>query len=119
MDSGMFRGIQEAAVVALNSPDSWYEKLNEEYKKRQVVARRIMDKLGCKYDSEAGGLYVWGRVPSGEAVEWSDRILYEAGVFLTPGFILGSNGAHHLRISICANVPTLEKAYEKISALCK
>ena len=119
MDSGMFRGIQEAAVVALNSPDSWYEKLNEEYKKRQVVARRIMDKLGCKYDSEAGGLYVWGRVPSGEAVEWSDRILYEAGVFLTPGFIFGSNGAHHLRISLCANVPTLEKAYEKISALCK
>ena len=119
MDSGMFRGIQEAAVVALNSPDSWYEKLNEEYKKRQVVARRIMDKLGCKYDSEAGGLYVWGRVPSGEAVEWSDRILYEAGVFLTPGFMFGSNGAHHLRISLCANVPTLEKAYEKISALCK
>ena len=119
MDSGMSRGIQEAAVVALNSPDSWYEKLNEEYKKRQVVARRIMDKLGCKYDSEAGGLYVWGRVPSGEAVEWSDRILYEAGVFLTPGFIFGSNGAHHLRISLCANVPTLEKAYEKISALCK
>ena len=119
MDSGMFRGIQEAAVVALNSPHSWYEKLNEEYKKRQVVARRIMDKLGCKYDSEAGGLYVWGRVPSGEAVEWSDRILYEAGVFLTPGFIFGSNGAHHLRISLCANVPTLEKAYEKISALCK
>ena len=119
MDSGMFRGIQEAAVVALNSPDSWYEKLNEEYKKRQVVARRIMDKLGCKYDSEAGGLYVWGRIPSGESVEWSDRILYEAGVFLTPGFIFGSNGAHHLRISLCANVPTLEKAYEKISALCK
>ena len=114
MDSGMFRGIQEAAVVALNSPDSWYEKLNEEYKKRQVVARRIMDKLGCKYDSEAGGLYVWGRVPSGEAVEWSDRILYEAGVFLTPGFIFGSNGAHHLRISLCANVPTLEKALERI-----
>ena len=119
MDSGMFRGIQEAAVVALNAPDSWYEKLNEEYKKRQVVARRIMDKLGCKYDTEAGGLYVWGRVPSGEAVEWSNRILYEAGVFLTPGFIFGSNGAHHLRISLCANVPTLEKAYEKISALCK
>ena len=119
MDSGMFRGIQEAAVVALNAPDSWYGQLNEEYRKRQVVARRIMDKLGCKYDSEAGGLYVWGRVPSGEAVDWSDRILYEAGVFLTPGFIFGSNGAHHLRISLCANVPTLEKAYEKISALYK
>jgi hypothetical protein len=114
MDSGMFRGIQEAAVVALNADASWYDSLNEEYAKRQAVARRIMDTLGCKYDTEAGGLYVWARVPEGEAKDWSDRILYNAGVFLTPGFIFGSNGAHHLRISLCANVPTLEKALERI-----
>jgi hypothetical protein len=114
MDSGMFRGIQEAAIAALYADESWYRDLNEEYKKRQAVARRIMDTLGCKYDTEAGGLYVWARVPEGEAKDWSDRILYKAGVFLTPGFIFGSNGAHHLRISLCANVPTLEKALERI-----
>jgi hypothetical protein len=114
MDSGMFRGIQEAAIAALKSDASWYDSLNEEYAKRQAVARRIMDTLGCKYDDQAGGLYVWARVPSGEAKDWSDRILYNAGVFLTPGFIFGSNGAHHLRISLCANVPTLEKALERI-----
>jgi hypothetical protein len=78
-----------------------------------------MDVLGCQYDNNAGGLYVWGRVPSGEAVEWSDKFLYEAGVFLTPGFIFGSNGAKYLRISLCANVPTLTKALEKISVVCK
>ena len=114
MDSGMFRGIQEAAVAALYADENWYKELNVEYKKRQAVARRIMDTLGCKYDTEAGGLYVWARVPEGEAKDWSDRILYKAGVFLTPGFIFGSNGAHHLRISLCANVPTLEKALERI-----
>ena len=114
MDSGMFRGIQEAAIAALYADESWYQELNEEYKKRQAVARRIMDTLGCKYDTEAGGLYVWARVPEGEAKDWSDRILYKAGVFLTPGFIFGSNGARHLRISLCANVPTLEKALERI-----
>ena len=114
MDSGMFRGIQEAAIAALKADASWYDSLNEEYARRQAVARRIMDTLGCKYDDQAGGLYVWARVPSGEAKDWSDRILYNAGVFLTPGFIFGSNGAHHLRISLCANVPTLEKALERI-----
>ena len=114
MDSGMFRGIQEAAIAALYADESWYNELNVEYKKRQAVARRIMDTLGCKYDTEAGGLYVWARVPEGEAKDWSDRILYNAGVFLTPGFIFGSNGAHHLRISLCANVPTLEKALQRI-----
>ena len=118
MDSGMFRGIQEAAVAALNAGPEWYEALNAEYRRRREVACKIMDVLGCKYDAAAGGLYVWGRVPSGEAVEWSDKILYDAGVFLTPGFVFGSNGARHLRISLCANVPTLEKALKKIEAVC-
>jgi hypothetical protein len=117
MDSGMFRGIQEAAVEALNAGPEWYEALNAEYRRRREVACRIMDALGCTYDAKAGGLYVWGRVPSGVAEEWSNRILYEAGVFLTPGFIFGSNGAHHLRISLCANVETLNKALKKICAL--
>ena len=131
MDSGMFRGIQEAAVAALNAGPEWYETLNAEYRRRQAVARRIMDTLGCTYDPAAGGLYVWGRIPEipdqagndvtpgpdrvSPAQALSDRILYEAGVFLTPGFIFGSNGANHLRISLCADVPTLERAYEKIA----
>ena len=100
MDSGMFRGIQEAAVAALDAGPEWYSALNAEYRRRREVAWRIMDLLGCTYDSAAGGL--------------SDRILYGAGVFLTPGFIFGSNGAGYLRISLCADVPTLERAYGKI-----
>ena len=146
MDSGMFRGIQEAAVKALQAGSEWYDALNAEYRRRQGVARRIMDCLGCTYDPAAGGLYVWGRVPCAKtapgahgaaekdlpcaktapgahgaavpgvspAEAWSDRILYGAGVFLTPGFIFGSGGENHLRISLCADVPTLERALEKI-----
>ncbi len=117
MDSGMFRGIQEAAIAALYAHESWYKELNVEYKKRQAVARRIMDTLGCTYDNEAGGLYVWGRVPSGTAAEMSDKILYGAGVFITPGFIFGSNGANYVRISLCANVEKLESALKKIQSL--
>ncbi len=130
MDSGMFRGIQEAAVKALQAGPEWYDALNAEYHRRQGVARRIMDTLGCTYDPTAGGLYVWGRIPEmpgqlgqagtpgpdqlSPAQLLSDRILYEAGVFLTPGFIFGKNGSNYLRISLCANVPTLERALEKV-----
>lgn len=118
MDSGMFRGIQEAAVAALNAGPEWYKSLNEEYARRRKVACEIMDVIGAKYDNNAGGLYVWGRVEE-EAKVLSDKFLYEAGVFLTPGFIFGSNGSHHLRISLCANVPNLEKALQKIKAVCE
>ena len=118
MDSGMFRGIQEAAVAALNAGPEWYEALNAEYRRRREVACRIMDRLGCSYDPDAGGLYVWGRIPgAGSAEAMSDRILYGAGVFFTPGFVFGSNGANHLRISLCADVPTLEEALKRIKEL--
>lgn len=117
MDSGMFRGIQEAAVAALGAGEEWYRSLNEEYRRRREVACRIMDRLGATYDPAAGGLYVWGRIPSGTAEELSDRILYGAGVFITPGFVFGKNGSRHIRISLCADVPTLERALEKVSAL--
>jgi len=118
MDSGMFRGVQEAAVAALDAPDSWYAALNAEYARRREVACRIMDAIGARYDPSAGGLYVWGRVeePAGAV---SDRYLYGAGVFLTPGFIFGKNGEHHVRISLCADVPTLQKSLEKIKKICE
>ncbi len=114
MDSGMFRGIQDAAIEALDAGADWYEGLNAEYARRREVACRIMDTLGARYDQQAGGLYVWGRVER-PAEEVSHDILYSAGVFLTPGFIFGRNGDHHIRISLCANVPTLERALQRIT----
>ena len=47
----------------------------------------------------------------------SDRILYGAGVFITPGFIFGKNGRDHIRISLCARPEVLEAAAGKISGL--
>ncbi len=127
MDSGMFRGIQEAAVAALDAGADWYEKLNGEYRARRATACLIMDAIGATYDKDAGGLYVWGKVDPeafepGEkcvAEQVSDYILYNAGVFLTPGFIFGKNGSNYVRISLCANVPTLTKALVKVLSIVK
>lgn len=121
MDSGIFRPLQLAAVKALESGPEWFEALNAEYWRRAEVAGKIMDALGAEYDKDSAGLFLFGKVSSkdvpegktpGEAV--SDRILYEAGVFITPGFIFGRNGNSYIRISLCAPVPVLEKALRKV-----
>ena len=126
MDSGIFRPLQLAAVEALKAGEEWFTQLNAEYYRRTEVAGRIMDAIGATYDPHAAGLFVWGRLPEncpmvvngdpaktpGERV--SDKLLYEAGVFITPGFIFGKNGANYIRISLCAPVPTLEKALAKV-----
>ena len=113
MDSGMFRPLQFAAAAALDCGPEWFEKLNGEYRLRKQAAARIFDYLGVKYNPDSQGLFLWGkRGADAEAV--SDRLLEEAGVFITPGFIFGKNGREYLRISLCAEPEVFEEALERI-----
>ena len=113
MDSGMFRPMQLAAVQALNAPKSWYEQMNKVYAARKALAQAILEKVGAQVATGQVGLFLWGKV-DGKGVEICDDVLYKAKVFITPGFIFGSNGENYIRISLCANEETLAKALERI-----
>lgn len=121
MDSGMFKPLQLAAVEALNQSPEWFARLNSEYLRRRVAAGRIFDTLGAVYDHDTAGLFLWGRVPSGYAKDGmsageviSERVLHQAGVFITPGFIFGKNGENYIRVSLCATTEVLEAAERRI-----
>ncbi len=123
MDSGMFKPLQLAAVEALKQGPEWFEELNQEYKARRVLAGEIFDILGVKYDKASTGMFLWGKV-SGKAdgertlgEELADKVLYEAGVFITPGFIFGKNGEDYVRISLCAKQDVLRRAAERIRSV--
>ena len=117
IDSGQFKPMMLAATKALQASPQWYATLNEEYARRRVVAEKIMTTLGCTFDANQRGLFLWGRIP--EAAESAERIcddiLYGARVFITPGFIFGSNGKRYVRISLCATVENLNRALERIT----
>ena len=117
MDSGMFKPLQLAAVEALKQGPEWFARLNEEYARRRVLAGEIFDILGVEYDRNSSGMFLWGRVPEGKGETLADRILYEAGVFITPGFIFGRNGEDYIRISLCAKPELLKKAAERIRSV--
>ena len=130
MDSGMFKPLQMAAVAALAQGPEWFRSLNEEYRRRRVLAGRIFDIIGAEYDHESSGMFLWGRISSGNRLlnasagpevslgeQVSDAILYGSGVFITPGFIFGRNGRDYIRISLCAKPEVLERSAEKISDL--
>lgn len=116
MDSGMFKPLQLAAVNALAQSEDWYNQLNKEYQERKKLAGKIFDLLNVKYDKNSGGMFLWGKVDrrwkNGE--ELSEEILQQARVFITPGFIFGSNGAQYLRISLCASGKVLQEAADRI-----
>ena len=119
MDSGVFLPMQLAAVEALKLGADWFEHINKVYHERQDFAFDIMDALHCTYDRQQGGLFVWARVPDSwaSAEEYSDQILNRTGIFITPGFIFGSQGDRFLRISLCAKKKVLRTALDRINQL--
>lgn len=119
MDSGMFYPMQAAAAEALDLDEEWYRDLNRIYRKREVIGFELLDLMGCSYAKPQSGLFVWGRLPegAGDCFEFSDKLLYGCGVFITPGGIFGSEGNNYIRISLCSPVEVLLRAKERIAAL--
>ncbi len=116
IDSGQFRPMMLAAVKALEADPEWYAELNRTYASRRKIAEQIMDELGCTFRPEQRGLFLWGRIPDSEQSSESlaDKVLYQARVFITPGFIFGSNGDRYIRISLCATEDKLNEALSRI-----
>jgi len=116
MDSGMFLGLQHAAVEALKNGEEWFASLNRVYAERRKAANQILDVLECTYAEKQSGLFVWAKVPNHipDVEKWIDEILYGTKVFITPGFIFGETGKRFIRISLCSPVETLREALNRI-----
>lgn len=117
VDSGTFRGIQLAAAKAYDNEDDWHREANiGVYRRRRMLAEQIMETLKCDYDKNQVGMFLWGRIPDKweNAEELTERVLQQARVFITPGFIFGSNGERYIRISLCAKEENIEKALTRI-----
>lgn len=120
IDSGQFKPMQMAAIAALNNSDEWHNEMNiKVYQLRRNKAGEIMTQLGCTYDEHQVGMFLWGKIPDNykDSGELADKVLYNAGVFITPGFIFGEKGKRYIRISLCANEEMLQKALDRIKKM--
>ncbi|CAM3519309.1 pyridoxal phosphate-dependent aminotransferase [Sphingobacterium prati] len=116
MDSGMFLPVQLAAAKALQLDSSWYQDLNKIYADRRQKVYEIMELLGCSYQQDQVGLFVWAQIPNSyiNGYALSDAVLDRARVFITPGGIFGNGGDQYIRISLCATVEVLEESIQRI-----
>lgn len=121
IDSGTFRGLQLAAAEALTTnTEEWHREYNiNVYRRRREIAERIMQALGCTYDDSQVGMFLWGKIADKyvNAEQLTERVLHEARVFITPGFIFGSNGERYVRISLCAQDDKMQEALRRIGGL--
>ena len=117
IDSGTFRPLQLAAAQAYHNSSEWHRQANiTTYRERRIIAEKIMDTLHCRYNPNQVGMFLWGQIPNSysDCEELTERVLNEAKVFITPGFIFGTNGKRYVRISLCANKEKMQEALERI-----
>ncbi len=121
IDSGQFKPLMLAAAKGFALGKEWYDEVNAVYASRRKVAEEIMTALGCRFDPAQSGLFLWGRIPEsyGSSEELADKVLYDASVFITPGFIFGSNGDRYIRISLCATEEKMRLALDRINKMNK
>ncbi|MCA0383332.1 MAG: aminotransferase class I/II-fold pyridoxal phosphate-dependent enzyme [Bacteroidetes bacterium] len=119
MDSGMYLPLQLAAAKALQVDNSWYDTVNEEYKRRRELAYQLLDLCGCTYSKHQVGMFLWAKVPASfeNGFAFSDHFLYKAKVFLTPGGIFGSSGDGYCRISLCSSEARIKEAISRIETI--
>lgn len=115
MDSGMFYGIQKGAITALKSGQDWFDTLNKVYTTRRDLMFQLADTLGCTYDKDSVGMFVWAKLPKGSksAEDFIDGILYDKNIFITPGTIFGSNGEGYIRFSLCVAEEKIKEAISR------
>ena len=120
VDSGMFKGIQDAAVTALQPNGSWHHQQNDIYRTRKALVHQLMDLINCKYEKDTAGLFVWGRVPEGtDSLSITDHILSQGKVFLVPGQVFGDQGAGFVRASLCLTEQRIKEAINRIREIPK
>ena len=119
MDSGMFLPLQLAAAKALELDQSWYDSVNEVYRKRREKVFELLNLLNCSFDKNQAGLFVWAEIPSvyKDGYALSDKVLNDSNVFITPGGIFGDAGNEYIRVSLCANEDKLSEAIERIKKI--
>jgi len=116
MDSGMYYGIQQGAITALNSSNKWFDQMNSVYRKRREIIWKICDQINCTYDKNSVGLFVWAKIPKGKnSIEITDELLYQHDVFIAPGTVFGSNGEGYIRFSLCVKEEIIQEVLTRIS----
>jgi aspartate/methionine/tyrosine aminotransferase len=119
MDSGMFLPVQLAAARALSLGKDWYDSVNKVYRERRAWVYQLLEQLGCVFDRGQAGMFVWAKVPadSKDGYALSDKVLYEAGVFITPGGIFGKAGEGYVRVSLCSSAEKLQESIKRVDKL--
>ena len=118
LDSGLFDALQLAAVAALRDSRDFPARMSEVYRRRRDLLIEALAEIGLPADPPRATPYIWVRVPDGHTAEsFTELVLEEAAVVVSPGPSFGPSGEGYVRISLTVADERLEEAARRIASL--
>jgi LL-diaminopimelate aminotransferase len=116
IDSGLSQAIQEMGVAALDLPDSWLDANNAVYKKRRDKVVAVLNEVGLNATAPKAALYIWVAVPGGyTSAEFTQRLLDEVNVVVTPGNGYGKAGEGYIRLSLTTPDDKIDEGLRRLA----
>ena len=123
LDYGMFTPIQVAATVALNGDQQCVQDITDKYDHRQNILIEAFDRAGWHIKRNKASMFVWAKIPPSVehlgSLEFSKKLLVEAGVAVAPGIGFGDHGENYVRIALIENDNRIRQAAKSIKKFLK
>jgi LL-diaminopimelate aminotransferase len=117
LDSGMFDALQLAAVAALTEARDFPREMSEIYRRRRDLMVDALVAIGLRASPPKATPYIWVRVPDDyTSASFTELVLEEAGVVVSPGPSFGPSGEGYVRISLTVADDRLQEAARRIAS---
>jgi len=116
LDSGIPQAIQQAAIEALRGSQDCIAEHNAILQQRRDKLIKVLAKIGLKARTPKAAFYIWARIPQGyTSIDFTEKLLDEAGIAVTPGIGYGKEGEGYIRFSLTLADDCLEEGINRLS----
>ena len=116
IDSGLSQAIQEMGIEALSLSQEWLDSNNDIYKKRRDKVVSTLKEIGLDALAPKATLYIWTKVPEGyTSASFTERLLEDVNVVVTPGNGYGSAGEGYIRLSLTIPDDQIDEGLRRLS----
>lgn len=118
VDSGQFEAVEDAAVAALESDQSFVKEMQEIYTRRRDILVEGLKSLGINAMKPKATFYVWITVPDGyTSSSFSSLLLEKAGIVCTPGNGFGEPGEGFVRMALTVPEERMAEVVERLKGV--
>ena len=113
VDSGVFEAVQEAAIAAMNGPDSVIEENCRIYQRRRDLLVEGLKDVGFDVEKPMATFYVWVKV-GGSSIDFVKNLLDRTGIVATPGVGFGRSGEGFVRFALTRDESAITEAIDRL-----